>query len=132
MCDRTRTSIHTPYESQTCDASQPKIYNLSLLVFLSSDFLLIENRSSCFFSFRICGKTCSCGSFCFFPFDCSFACCTTKNYFLVFPQKLRSSWKMNSIMLRKTHLNVSKIMAQFTLEDEQIVSTNKSSDDLFV
>ena len=38
-----------------------KIYNLSLLVFLSSDFLLFENRSLCFFSFRICRKTCSCG-----------------------------------------------------------------------
>ena len=47
---------------------QPKIYNLSLLVFLSSDFLLFENRSSCFFSFRICRKTCSCGSLCIFFF----------------------------------------------------------------
>ena len=31
----------------------PKIYNLSLIVFLSNDFLLFENRL-CFFSFRIC------------------------------------------------------------------------------
>ena len=40
----------------------PKIYNFSLLVFPSSDFLLFENMSSCFFSFRISGKTCSCRS----------------------------------------------------------------------
>ena len=46
--------------------AMPKICNLSLLVFLSSDFLLFQNRSSCFFSFRICGKSCSCGSLCFF------------------------------------------------------------------
>ena len=37
------TSIHTPKESQMYDPSQTKIYNLSLLVFLSSDFLLFEN-----------------------------------------------------------------------------------------
>ena len=46
----------------------PKRYNLSLLVFLSSDFLLYKNRSSCFFSFSICGKSRSCGSLCFFFF----------------------------------------------------------------
>ena len=69
----------------------PKIYNLSLLVFLS-DFLLFQNWSSYFFSFIICGKSCSCRSLCFFfSFDCSFACCTTKNYFLILPQKLKSS-----------------------------------------
>ena len=60
----------------------PKIYNLSLLVFLSSDFLLFENRSSCFFSFRICRKTRSCGSL------WKISCCTWGNQelFLVVPK----------------------------------------------
>ena len=65
----------------------PKIFNLSLLVILSSDFLLFENRSSFFFSFRICRKTCSCGSLWKFLVVHG----ATKNCFLVVPQKLRSS-----------------------------------------
>ena len=61
----------------------PKIYNLLLLVFLSSDFLLFENRLSCFFSFRICGKTCSCGSL------WKISCCTWGNQELFFSRPSR-------------------------------------------
>ena len=59
-----RTHLFTHLTNARCAIHHtPKIYTLLLLVFLSNDFLLFENRSSCFFSFRIiCGKTCSCGS----------------------------------------------------------------------
>ena len=81
---------------------KPKICNLSLLVFLSNDFLLFETGHRASFLLEFVEKHVAVGFF---------ACCTTKNYVLVVPQKLRSSQKMSSMsMLRKTHLNVLKII----------------------
>ena len=85
----------------------PKIYNLSLLLFLSSDSYFLKTGHHASFLLEFVEKHVAAGLSLG-----KISCCTwgNKELFLVIPQKLRSSYKMSSIMLRKTHLNVSKII----------------------